>query len=419
MKLSKQGKVIILAFILLITSVVAYTVIKKNNDYKALLVVSPKDYELGENQQSVEKVGKAYHIINQPLTDIEGINQDFIKVIEEQLELSKESPIKKSMVIDWNATMSMDRYLNFYITSSIDSGTSYVYKKIYDTKTNEEFDLTDYITEKNLKLHDIEDYSSGLLTLNEESIIVGDITLDKETLEEILKEDYGTLKAKVIPPTPAPTPPTTSNNGIAPNGKKYIAFTFDDGPNPKTTPQVMDIAEQYNAKVTFFQLGQLIAKYPEVSADVVKRNHQLASHSYSHPKLTELSADAQSKEINDTENLIRNAGYTKEVMVRPPYGAFNDTLLSNQPKVYVNWNVDTLDWKSRNAEAVCNAIMKDAAPGKIILMHDIYQTTVDGFKCAIEKLSTQGYEFVTMETFFEAYGIQATGGKVYNSSKNK
>lgn len=370
---------------------------------KELLTVSEKKYSIGENIQTSQKLKRKYYVFNRPETENQYIIDIFDQIEESTLALDT---VEKSAVIDWNAILTQKRYLNIYTTLNIDSQAQDTKSYVYDLETDAAFDPETLFTSSALQKHKIS--NDGSLQLLDGKISQNGTEYDAAALPDLLKSDYGDIKP-TPPPAPKPNQPISSGSG-----KKIVAFTFDDGPSKDYTYQVMDIAEQYNSKVTFFQLGSQIAKFPEVSKAVVDRGHQIASHTYSHRNLTEISADDQKYEINSTEDLIRKTtGYQREIMVRPPYGAKNDALLSNIPKVYMNWSVDTLDWKSRNADAVCQRIVEDAHEGAVILMHDIYPSTVEGFKCGIEKLSQQGYTFVTVDELFKEFGRPVEKGNIY------
>lgn len=395
---------LILIVIALIVSVAGTLVYFKINAVpKELLVVQDKSYDLGENIQTVEKEAKIFYVTNMPDTEYDKISAKIQEVKDTYLA---ESEVSKSFVQDWNANEIYDRYLNLEIIITID-GEEHITSYVFDKESKDELNLDSFFTDNALKNYEIA--NNGRLKLYEDKIVVGDKEIEPEKIPDVIKEDFGEYKPTPKPePKPTPQPPKDI-------GRKLIAFTFDDGPSAKNTNAVMSIADQYNAKITFFALGSQIEKFPNIAKDIVNRNHQLASHSYDHPNLITLSLEQQQFQINKTEQLIRDvAGYQKTVMVRPPYGAYDQNLLNNIPKMYVNWSVDTLDWQSRDATAVCNSIVNDTKPGRIILMHDLYDSTTEGFRCGIEKLAAQGYEFVTVEQLFQAYGMDFVEGKMYN-----
>lgn len=181
--------------------------------------------------------------------------------------------------------------------------------------------------------------------------------------------------------------------------KKYIALTFDDGPHGTVTERVLDTLQQYNARATFFMLGDNAASYPQIAKKVADAGHEIANHSISHPDLAKMSVDNVRDQLMTSKKQITDATGKTPIYFRPPYGSFNDTVLqiaqeTNQ-KVML-WSVDTRDWESRNPAAINQVVQQYSRPGSILLMHDIHATTADALPQMLEYLSSQGYEFVTL-----------------------
>lgn len=182
---------------------------------------------------------------------------------------------------------------------------------------------------------------------------------------------------------------------LDPDGK-YVALTFDDGPEPGSTEQILDILDKYNAKATFFLLGNRVQYYPEIVQEELKRGHEIGNHSWSHPVLTNLSVPQVQQEVNRTEEAIRNAIGQGATVFRPPYGAVNDTVRAQIPTPVILWSIDTLDWKHRNASQLLPMVQSAMHNHATILMHDIHQSTADGLDSVLAYLSGQGYEFITV-----------------------
>lgn len=181
---------------------------------------------------------------------------------------------------------------------------------------------------------------------------------------------------------------------------KYIALTFDDGPHAKVTPQILDTLKKYHVPATFYIIGKNVAGNEALIQREVKEGHEQGNHSWSHPHLTQLNQQTALAEINDTTQAIEQAG-GKVHSIRPPYGDINEQLAQQFDFPCVNWNVDTLDWKSRNASAIYNEVINQVQPGSIILMHDIHQPTADALPKVIEYLQSEGYEFVTVSDLLD------------------
>ncbi|WP_054954793.1 polysaccharide deacetylase family protein [Paenibacillus dakarensis] len=185
---------------------------------------------------------------------------------------------------------------------------------------------------------------------------------------------------------------------LDPKGK-YVALTFDDGPNPKVTPRVLKTLEKYDAKATFFMLGVQVEYYPNLAKKVAEAGHEIGSHSKSHPNLANMSLYEVRKQLTDASKQIEAATGAKPTLFRPPYGAMNDAVkkvTTEQKTPIILWSVDSLDWKSRNAQAVNKVVMRDVRPGSIILMHDIHRSTADALPQMLKSLKKQGYQFVTV-----------------------
>ncbi|MEZ7550749.1 polysaccharide deacetylase family protein [Streptococcus sp. 20925_1_22] len=181
---------------------------------------------------------------------------------------------------------------------------------------------------------------------------------------------------------------------------KMVALTFDDGPDPKTTPQALDILKKYGAKATFFMVGQNIAGNEAIVKRVHNEDHQIGIHTWDHPVLTKLPLESAQKEILDTQTAINNVIGIKPTITRPPYGAINATIQNSVDQSFIMWNVDSLDWKTRNTKAIMQEIAK-TQPGSIILMHDIHQTSIDALPSVLEYLKSNGYTLVTVDELLE------------------
>ncbi|WP_296580960.1 polysaccharide deacetylase family protein [Xanthobacter sp.] len=216
--------------------------------------------------------------------------------------------------------------------------------------------------------------------------------------------------AAAAQPVPAPAPEPAAPPPVTPRKNytyksfdvdgSYIAMTFDDGPNPETTPRLLQILRERNIKVTFFVLGNMVAKHPEVLKMIADEGHEIGSHSWSHPQLTRISQAAVDKELGNTSEAIFQVTGKRPIYLRPPYGSMKPTLRSYIEDKYgltiVNWSVDPNDWKNRNSQAVHDAIMAQVKPGAIVLSHDIYATTVDAMPRILDELAAKGYKFATL-----------------------
>lgn len=182
--------------------------------------------------------------------------------------------------------------------------------------------------------------------------------------------------------------------------KKYIALTFDDGPKAATTNQLLDVLAAQQVKATFFMLGSSAAQYPDTVKRVVSEGHEIGSHSNVHNNLRAMSPEAIKADIQAADKAIFLAGGQLPMILRPPYGAINTQGAQVIDKAIIQWNTDSLDWKLKNTPLIIQHVMQTIQPGAILLMHDIYPTTVAAVGPIIEQLKAQGYEFVTVDQLF-------------------
>jgi len=192
--------------------------------------------------------------------------------------------------------------------------------------------------------------------------------------------------------TMEPTKPVTPGD---PNVKR-IALTFDDGPHPKVTEQILNTLDKYHAKATFFMLGSRVKNYPDIARDVLARGHEIGNHTWNHPVLTKMPMEQVLKEYTSTANEIELALNQGATVFRPPYGATNADIDAQIPVPVVLWSIDTLDWKHRNSQLVLTYIKNNLHNNAIVLMHDIHQSTADGLDAVLAYLQSEGYEFVTV-----------------------
>ncbi|MBQ9180313.1 MAG: polysaccharide deacetylase family protein [Firmicutes bacterium] len=189
-------------------------------------------------------------------------------------------------------------------------------------------------------------------------------------------------------------------NVIDPN-KPMVAVTYDDGPSDGTqTKQLLDLYEQENAVCTFFELGANVANI-EGSDELLKRELEIGcevgTHSWDHPNLFTLSDDAVKQQAQKSIDAIEKASGQKPTVFRAPYGNGNDKISKIFGLPGINWTVDTLDWQSRNADSVVNVVKSFGnLDGQIILMHSIYQSSVDASKVLVPWLKSKGYQLVTV-----------------------
>lgn len=197
--------------------------------------------------------------------------------------------------------------------------------------------------------------------------------------------------------------------------KPMVALTFDDGPSAHT-PRLLNIFKKHGGKGTFFVVGNMLENNKLVVKRMADEGHEIASHSWSHPDLSLLSLEKSQKEIQKTHEKIYEITGMYPKIIRPPYGAYNDTVryaAYTCNEAIVTWSVDTLDWKTRNAKAVYYSVMNSVSDGAIILCHDLHGTTVDAMEKVIPALIEEGYQLVTVSQLLSLRKGEIVAGGVY------
>ncbi|MFJ2112582.1 MULTISPECIES: polysaccharide deacetylase family protein [unclassified Streptomyces] len=196
---------------------------------------------------------------------------------------------------------------------------------------------------------------------------------------------------------------------------KCVALTFDDGPSSHTT-RLLTTLKKYDAKATFYVVGQNVANNPSLVRKEVADGHQIGNHSWNHADLTKLTTAQIASQFSRTDKAVKDATKQTPSTVRPPYGAQNAKVRSAAGRPLVHWSVDTLDWQSRNAAKVAAAVKKNTRPGDVVLMHDIHKTTVDAMPTILADLKNRGYKFVTVDQLFAPGKLKA--GTVYYGNRD-
>ncbi|HJC63590.1 MAG TPA: polysaccharide deacetylase family protein [Candidatus Blautia merdavium] len=179
--------------------------------------------------------------------------------------------------------------------------------------------------------------------------------------------------------------------------KPKVALTFDDGPHLIYTEELLDGLKERKVCATFFLIGKNIEGKEELVRRMEEEGHLIGNHTYHHVKLTGISEDQAEQEILETCEKICEVTGTYTSFVRPPFGEWKKNLDFEITMIPVSWNVDSRDWTTQNSEKIVKRVVKDVDEGDIILMHDIFESSVQAALEIIDILSGQGYEFVTVD----------------------
>ena len=196
---------------------------------------------------------------------------------------------------------------------------------------------------------------------------------------------------------------------------KYIALTFDDGPRLGTTDRLLDGLKERGASATFFLVGEEIEKYPELVKRMQAEGHQIGNHTWSHARLEQADEAMLAQEVGATERLLDKILGGGDYWLRPPYGLISSEIESLIEVPMVKWSVDPRDWESRDEEKVTAAILEAVTPNSIILLHDIYPTSVDAALNVVDRLEKEGYLFVTVAELLRLNGVQPQDGVLYRT----
>lgn len=207
---------------------------------------------------------------------------------------------------------------------------------------------------------------------------------------------------------PSPIPPQVT-------GRKLVALTFDDGPSPVQTPRLLEILAAKKVRATFFVLGNMVQKAPEVLKSEAASGHEVGSHTMTHANLKKSSVESIKWEVAAMNETFRNILGVEPKLLRPPYGNINDNVRAYTGQPLILWTVDPEDWKYKDAATVRSKAVAGAFDGAVILLHDIHSTTVDAVSGIIDDLRAAGYEFMTVSELAAARGVDLAAGRSYGS----
>lgn len=218
----------------------------------------------------------------------------------------------------------------------------------------------------------------------------------------------------------------------APDGNgKQVALTFDDGPGGAVTSHILDTLQEVGGKATFFCLGNRAKEYQTILRRMTELGCEVASHSYSHERLTRLSNSELQADLEKTNEALANYSGQHPKLMRPPYGSVSDRMLNNVAMPVLLWSIDSEDWRyceqlckdrseaqrQKDLLAVVNSVLEYVQDGDIILMHDLYSFTQDVADTVIAELHHQGWQLVTVSELFDIKGIKPQPGEVYHCAR--
>lgn len=399
----------------------------------------------------------AFQVINKPSSDLESLSINYIynndynisvkypstphknlNSIVEEMVYSYINEHKQDLSIDFETIKYSDTYVSFKFnieyfledknkfsiiktfTFDLDSGRNILLKDIFKSEVDylqllskkipidilanytiideDSFDCF-AVNEKNLMIYFHPDKSIV------DSEVIGNTELFEIPLEDICNElvfPFDTIEKSI-----------EETEVKVEKEEKLIAITFDDGPNPLTTPVLLDGLAERNVKATFFMLGTCAEKNSEIVKRMYADGHDIGNHSYSHknlPKIPNSDAKIQYDKPNEILNSIIG---TNSTLFRPPYGHYNQSIKEFIDTPIILWNIDPEDWKYKDADGISKHIVDRAKDGDIILLHDIYATSVEAAFKVIDTLQEQGFKFVTVDELIRRDGKEPELAEVF------
>jgi peptidoglycan/xylan/chitin deacetylase (PgdA/CDA1 family) len=207
-------------------------------------------------------------------------------------------------------------------------------------------------------------------------------------------------------PTPAVSPISASHSHVH-RAPLEIALTFDDGPGPVFTPQVLSILQRYKAHATFFCVGEWVHLYPGLVEQTFRAGNVIGDHTWSHPDLTKLSPDTVRWQLSSTSSAIQSAIGSQPTLFRPPYGATDSAVVSVASQLgllQVLWTIDSRDWALPGVNAIVDTVLSHATNRSIVLMHDgggDRSETILALPLILSALQQRGFTFVTVPQLLE------------------
>lgn len=201
--------------------------------------------------------------------------------------------------------------------------------------------------------------------------------------------------------------------------EKLVALTFDDGPSRANTPVLLDGLAEREVHATFFLVGSMVEAQPELAVRLAREGHQIGIHTYNHDSaggLRGLSAEQFDAQVGKTRRMLTALTGQTEYALRPPYGFVDEGVEARAPGPVILWSVDPEDWKYRNAEQVANHILAHVQDGDIVLLHDIFPTSVEAALRVVDTLQAQGWRFVTVDELLALRGLEPARGEICHSA---
>ncbi|MBK2403422.1 polysaccharide deacetylase [Erysipelothrix sp. strain 2 (EsS2-7-Brazil)] len=439
-KLNMKAVASIIAALLVVVTIIVTLIFNPFSKYPRYMTRVSNEYKkIGHHEVIKEATDDNVMVLHYPTLDNEKVNT-WIEAITAQSKerskgLSNKDGKKSEIFQDYSIYQVHDKYVTVDIKTLLNNEITDQISRTYDIESGEFVKATDLFNDLGrkklisdvratltkpkemdrlsyLKATSLDENAS--ISLSDSSVVFTIDGFKNPVSFELSKiTDYFSHSIGSYEKTNGEISPVYLDRGIDPK-EKLVAFTFDDGPHHRNTQLIMDEMDKYEGQATFFMLGERVNQNPSIVKEIVRRGHQIANHSYTHPDFNSMDIKDVNKEIKDTDDaLYKASGLKGPFMVRPPYGNANAAVREGAPVTFVNWSVDSEDWVSRDSQQICNTIDKYKHDGAIILLHDIYESSYEGFKCAAKKLHDQGYKFVTVKELLESRNDSVKTNAIY------
>ena len=232
-------------------------------------------------------------------------------------------------------------------------------------------------------------------------------------LDQEAEEGAAPEEGSPAPETPVEPLPETQR--VVDPTRPMVALTFDDGPHAVYTDQILDILEEHGAVATFFEVAANLHKAPDAVRRAADLGCEIGSHSYRHANLGKMDQAAQQADQAAADALFQEVLGTTPSLLRPPYGSMNKTLKTTSGRSIVTWSIDPEDWRCRDADTVVSRIQAEKSlDGQVILLHSIYDSTVEATETLVPWLLEQGYQLVTVSELIQyRFADQVEPDRVY------
>lgn len=193
----------------------------------------------------------------------------------------------------------------------------------------------------------------------------------------------------------------------------FVALTFDDGPKAATTPVLLDGLAQRGVHATFFVIGENVEGNEDLLLRMEREGHQIGLHTYHHKSLADVNGADFYAEVDKLRETLRELLGQDNFMLRPPYGMITPSNRARAGAPIILWSADPEDWSDQDTARQVSVILEQVQDGGIILLHDIYPSSVETALQVVDTLMAQGYKFVTVEELFALRGVEPENGKEY------